>query len=251
MFSIDLSKRVAWVTGASRGIGRATAMALAEAGANVAVSYLSHDYEAHQVTEAIKEKGRAAISVQLDVTNIKSCEQAHEVITRELGPVDILVNNAGITKDNLFSLLEEDEWQDVLSTNILGTVNVTKLVIRDMMLKRHGRIINISSAAASKGGRGQANYAASKGAIEALSRSLAVELGRRGITVNCVAPGVIETDMSREVRALATEEILARQVIKRFGNPGEIGAWIAFLASEFSSFMTGEVIHIDGGLKLD
>ena len=251
MFSIDLSKRVAWVTGASRGIGRATAMALAEAGADVAVSYFSQDHEANQVTQAIKEKGRAAISVQLDIANLESCQNAHEVITRELGAVDILVNNAGITKDNLFSILEQDEWQDVLNTNLLGTVNVTKLVIKDMMLKRHGRIINISSAAASKGGRGQANYAASKGAIEAFSRSLAVELVRRGITVNCVAPGVIETDMSREIRALATEEILARQVIKRFGSAGEIGAWVAFLASEFSSFMTGEVIHIDGGLKLD
>jgi 3-oxoacyl-[acyl-carrier protein] reductase len=119
-----------------------------------------------------------------------------------------------------------------------------------MMLKRHGRIINISSAAASKGGRGQANYAASKGAIESMSRSLAVELGRRGITVNCVAPGVIETDMSREIRSLAAQEILSRQIIQRFGQTHEVAAWVVCLASDFGAFITGDVIHIDGGLKL-
>jgi 3-oxoacyl-[acyl-carrier protein] reductase len=186
----------------------------------------------------------------MDVRDLGSCERAYEHIVEKIGPVDILVNSAGIIKDDLFSMLDDDAWQGVLNTNVLGTVHTSRLVIKDMMLKRRGRIINISSAAATKGGRGQANYAASKGAIESMSRSLAVELGRRGITVNCVAPGVIETDMSREIRSLAAPEILSRQIIQRFGQPQEVAAWVVCLASDFGAFITGEVIHIDGGLKL-
>lgn len=250
MFRVDLSQRTAWVTGASRGIGRATALALGQAGADVAVGYNSHEKDALEVVQALKNLGVRALAIQHNVKDPLSCEQAHEAISKELGPIDILVNNAGMIKDDLFTMLETDSWDDVLGTNVMGTVNTTKLVIKDMMMKRRGRIINLSSAAASKGGRGQANYAASKGAIEAMSRSLAVELGRRGITVNCVAPGVIETDMSREIRALASEEILNRQIIKRFGAPREVAFWIVALASDFGEFITGEVIHIDGGLKL-
>ncbi len=132
----------------------------------------------------------------------------------------------------------------------MGAVHTTKCVVRDLMGKRWGRIINLSSVAGTKGGRGQSNYAASKGAIEAMTRSLAVELSRRNITVNCVAPGVIETDMSAEVRKLASQEILDRQLVKRFGTPAEVAAWIVFLASSYGEFMTGQVIHIDGGLKM-
>jgi 3-oxoacyl-[acyl-carrier protein] reductase len=250
MFTINLSGRLAWVTGGSRGIGKATALALAEAGADIAISYNSQEKEAHDVANEILNHGVKALAVRVDVNDPLGCEQAYEQISQTLGPVDILVNNAGIIKDDLFSMLDEEAWHGVLNTNLMGTVRTTKLVIKDMMLKRQGRVINISSAAASKGGRGQANYAASKGAIESMSRSLAVELGRRGITVNCIAPGVIETDMSREIRSLASQEILTRQIIQRFGHPNEVAAWVTFLASDFGAFITGEVIHIDGGLKL-
>jgi NAD(P)-dependent dehydrogenase (short-subunit alcohol dehydrogenase family) len=250
MFSIDLAGRLAWVTGASRGIGKATALALADAGANVAITYRTREKEAHEVVSEILKRGVKALATQMDSKNLQSCEQAHRQISDNLGVVDILVNNTGIIKDDLFSMLDDEAWQEVLTTNLFGTVHATRLVIKDMMLKRQGRIINLSSAAASKGGRGQANYAASKGAIESMSRSLAVELGRRGITVNCIAPGVIETDMSREIRSLAQQEILQRQIIQRFGQPNDIAAWIVFLASDFGAYITGEVIHIDGGLKL-
>ena len=147
-------------------------------------------------------------------------------------------------------MLEEDDWSNVINTNLMGTVNVTKTVIKDFMMQRWGRIINLSSVAATKGGRGQANYAATKGAIEAMSRSLSVELAKRNITVNCVAPGVIETEMSKAVRKLAHDEIMDRQLIKRYGTPEEIAAWIVFLASDFGEYMTGQVIHVDGGLKM-
>lgn len=250
MFSIDLAGRLAWVTGASRGIGKATALALADAGANVAITYRTREKEAHDVVSEILKRGVKALAIQMDSKNLQSCEQAHRQISDKLGVVDILVNNTGIIKDDLFTMLDDDAWQDVLTTNLIGTVHATRLVIKDMMLKRQGRIINISSAAASKGGRGQANYAASKGAIESMSRSLAVELGRRGITVNCIAPGVIETDMSREIRSLAQQEILQRQIIQRFGQPNDVAAWVVFIASDFGAYITGEVIHIDGGLKL-
>jgi 3-oxoacyl-[acyl-carrier protein] reductase len=147
-------------------------------------------------------------------------------------------------------MLEENDWHNVLDANVMGTARVSKQVIRGMMMKRWGRIINLSSVAATKAGRGQSNYAASKGAIEAMSRGLACEIGSRGITVNCIAPGVIETDMSEEVRKLASDEILDRQVVKRFGNPTEIAAWAVFLASDYGGFMTGQTIHIDGGMKM-
>jgi 3-oxoacyl-[acyl-carrier protein] reductase len=250
MFSIDLSGRLAWVTGGSRGIGKATALALADAGANVAITYRTREKEAHEVASEIVKRGVKSIAVQMDSRSLQSCDQAHGQISDKLGVVDILVNNTGIIKDDLFTMLDDGAWQDVIATNVLGTVHATRLVIKDMMLKRQGRIINISSAAASKGGRGQANYAASKGAIESMSRSLAVELGRRGITVNCIAPGVIETDMSREIRSLAQQEILQRQIIQRFGQPNDVAAWVVFIASDFGAYITGEVIHIDGGLKL-
>jgi len=250
MFEIDITQKVAWVTGASRGIGRETALALGRAGADVAVGYRSKVDEADAVVAAIREMGRKAIAVKMDVANRDDCEAAHNLITKELGVVDVLVNNAGVIADNLFIMLEQEEWEKVLDTNILGPVYTMKLCIRDMMMKRSGRIINLSSVAATRGGRGQANYAASKGAIEAMTRSLAVELGSRGITVNCVAPGVIDTDMSQEVIKLAKDEILSRQVVKRFGKPEEIAAWVLFLASSHGDFVTGQVIHVDGGLKM-
>lgn len=250
MFSIDLSGKVAWVTGGSRGIGRSIALSLAQAGCDVGIGYRSKTAEAEAVVAQIKEMGRKAIAIQMDIADSASCEKTYAIICKEIGKADILVNNAGVIADNLFVMLEDPDWKTVIDTNLMGVVNVSRCVVRDMMMKRWGRIINMSSVAGTKGGRGQTNYAATKGAIEAMSRSLAVELCKKNITVNCVAPGVIETDMSAEVRKLAESEILDRQLVKRFGKPEEIAAWVVFLASNFGEFITGQVIHVDGGLKM-
>jgi 3-oxoacyl-[acyl-carrier protein] reductase len=250
MFGISLAGKIAWVTGANRGIGRAAALALAQAGCDVAVSYRSHVEEAAAVVQEIAALGRRALAVAIDVADADACAAAHAEVVAGLGKVDILVNNAGVVSDNLFLMLEDADWRKVLDTNVMGVVNVTKTVIRDLMMKRWGRIINLSSVAGTKGGRGQSNYAASKGAIEAMTRSLAVELCKRNITVNCVAPGVIETEMSAEVRRLAEGEIMERLLIRRFGRPAEIAAWIVFLASDYGEYMTGQVVHVDGGLKM-
>lgn len=250
MFCIDLKGKIAWVTGGSRGIGRATALALAKAGCDVAVGYRAKAAEAEQVVQAAKAEGVRALAVQVDVADQAACEKAYETVAAELGKVDVLVNNAGVVRDNLFVMLEPEDWKTVLDTNLMGVVHATKTVVKDMMMKRGGRIINLSSAAGTKGGRGQANYAASKGAVEAMTRSLAVELSKRNITVNCVAPGVIETDMSAEVRKLGEQEIMDRMLIKRYGKPEEIAAWVVFLASEYAGFITGQVLGIDGGLKM-
>jgi 3-oxoacyl-[acyl-carrier protein] reductase len=250
MFSIDLTGRVAWVTGGSRGIGRAVVESLAKAGCDVAVGYRSKAAEAESICAAVKALGRRAVAVSMDVSDEASCVAAYEKVIKELGQADILVNSAGVVVDNLFQMLEPDDWKKVIDTNLMGVVHCIKCVAKDMMMKRWGRVINLSSVAASKGGRGQANYAASKGAVEAMTRSLAVEFARRNITVNCIAPGVIETDMSAEVRKIAEQEILDRQLVKRFGTPAEIAAWVVFAASDFAGFMTGEVIHVDGGMKM-
>lgn len=250
MFSIDLSGKVAWVTGGSRGIGKSIALSLAKAGCDVAVGYRSKQQEANEVVAQIKAMGRKAACMQMDVSDTASCEKAYTAVCAEVGKVDILVNNAGVIADNLFVMLEDADWKSVIDTNLMGVVHVTRCVVRDMMMKKWGRIINMSSVAGTKGGRGQSNYAATKGAIESMSRCLAGELCKKNVTVNCVAPGVIETDMSAEVRKLAESEILDRQLIKRFGKPDEIAAWVVFLASNFGDFITGQVIHVDGGLKM-
>ncbi len=250
MFDLKIDDKVAWVTGGSRGIGKSICLALAEAGCDVAVSYRSKKEEADEVVSAIEAKGRKAIAVQVDVSSVEQCEAAYAKVKENLGTADVLVNSAGVIADNLFFMIPEEDWKKVLDVNIMGTVHACRLVIRDMMSKRWGRIINLSSVAATRGGRGQANYAASKGAIEAMTRSMAAEIGRRGITVNCIAPGVIETDMSQEVIKLAKDDILGLQIIKRFGSPEEIAAWSVMLASDYGGFMTGQVLHVDGGMKM-
>jgi len=171
-------------------------------------------------------------------------------LVERAGRIDVLVNNAGVIRDNLLPLLEDDDLKTVFETNIEGVFHFCRAVVPYMMSKRHGRIVNRKSVSATKGGRGQTNYAASKGAVEAFTRSLAVEVGRRGLRVNAVAPGVIETEMSQEVRSLAGDEILSNVVLKRYGLPAEIAEAVWFLSSDLSGYITGQVLPVDGGFKM-
>jgi 3-oxoacyl-[acyl-carrier protein] reductase len=250
MFSINLEGHRAWVTGASRGIGRATALALAAAGSDVAIGFHRGETEALAVVREIEALGRRAVAVGGDVASAADCERMHAEMTKVLGPIDILVNNAGIQRNNMFLLLEQADWDAVLGTNFMGHVNPTRAVVKGMWARKWGRIINMSSVAATRGSRGQANYAASKGAIEALTQTLAVEFAPRRITVNCVAPGPVETEIwGEEWDAPKREAIVARHLVKRFATADEIAGWIVILASKYGEIVTGETFHIDGGCQ--
>ncbi len=252
MFELNLEGHLAWITGSSRGIGSQIVLACAKAGADVVICYNKSKTEAEQIANSVEtEYKRKALLVELDTTQEESCSSAYERIQSSFNrSPDILVNCAGITRDNLFLMTPSSDWEDILKVNLMGYVNTTRLVLQDMAYNRWGRVINISSVAATKGGRGQANYAASKGAVEAMSRSLACEVAKQGIRVNCIAPGVVDTKMSKEVRSLASDEILKRQLVKRFATCEEIAAWVVMLCSDYGDFVTGTTIHIDGGLKM-
>jgi 3-oxoacyl-[acyl-carrier protein] reductase len=250
VLEIDLSGKRAWVTGGSRGIGRATCLALARAGCDVAVGFHSAATAADAVVAEVVALGRRAIAVGGDLGQVAAREAAHQRIASELGHVDILVNNAGAIRDKLFLLLDESDWSSVIDANLMSTVNATRTAVRAMWPKRAGKIINISSVAATRGGAGQSNYVATKAAIEGITRSLAVEFGARKITVNCIAPGVIETEMSEALIASSRAGLLERQIIKRFGAAHEIAAWVVWLASAHADFVSGQVFHVDGGLKM-
>lgn len=250
MLGIELTGKKVWITGGSRGLGAAMALAFAKAGADVAISWRTGEAAAQEVAKSIESLGVRALSLQCDVADMTSVEKTRDQIEQAFGGVDILVNNAGVVRDNLFMMLEDKDWQDVFATNVMGAVHCTRAVVRGMMMRRWGRIINMSSISASRGGRGQGNYAASKGALESLTQSLAAELASRNILVNCIAPGVIETDMTKEVIGLAKQMILDHQLIKRHGKPEDIATWAVMLASEHAAFMTGQVITVDGGFLL-
>lgn len=250
MFELDLQGKRAWVTGGSRGIGRAVVLALARAGCDVAVGYNSNAAEAEAVVEEVRNLGRLAVAIGGDLAHVQLTEDCYARIVAALGPVDILVNNAGVIRDNLFLLLDDNDWSAVIDSNLRSCVNATRAATRTMWKKKQGRIVNVSSVAATRGGAGQANYVATKGAIEAMTRSLAVEFAPRNITVNCVAPGVIDTEMSKPFVAAAGEGLLARQLVKRLGTPEEIAGWVVMLCSSYGDFVTGQILHVDGGLKM-
>jgi len=237
------------VTGGSRGIGRAIVETLAAAGMNVTCTYREKATEAAAVVAA-DEEGRITAE-KLDVRDAAACTDLVEKVVERHGRVDLLVNNAGVIRDNPLTILEEDDVRVVLETNVTGTINLSRAVAPHMISKRRGKIINISSVAGEKGGRGQTNYAASKGAINAVTRSLAVELAPRSITVNAVAPGVIETEMSREVRERAKDEVLSRILLRKIGRPVDVAYAVWFLASRFADYITGQVLHVDGGFKME
>jgi 3-oxoacyl-[acyl-carrier protein] reductase len=243
--------KVAVVTGGSRGIGRAIVELFAAEGADVTFFYQGRRDAADDVVATATAKGHLVAGMQVDVRDSAACRGAAGRIADAKGRIDILVNNAGIIRDNVLVGLEDEDIRTVLDVNVAGVFNVTRAVAPYMISKRAGRIVNLSSVSGAKGGRGQTNYAASKGAIDGLTRALAAELAPRKIAVNAVAPGVIETDMSEAVRDLAGDEIKGRILMKRFGQPREIATAVWFLASSLADYVTGQVLYVDGGFKME
>jgi 3-oxoacyl-[acyl-carrier protein] reductase len=245
---MNLNGKIALITGASRGIGRACALHFASLGAAVAVNYSTSSAQAEEAVREIVDKGGKALAVKADVSNAAEVEAMFDETINTLGGLDILVNNAGITKDTLLIRMKEEDWDRVLDINLKGAFLCTKQAAKYMMKKRQGRIINISSVIGIAGNSGQANYAASKAGIIGFSKSAAKELASRGILVNIIAPGFIETDMTGVLPEHVKEAILAQIPLGRYGNPMDIAYLAAFLASEQSQYITGQVIHVDGGM---
>ena len=239
-----LTDKIALVTGASRGIGKAVALALAEQGATV-VGTATTEQGAEGITNELSAFGGRG--VVLNVTDEAACDELLAELAKEGGP-HILVNNAGITRDGLAMRMKDEEWLDVIQTNLNSVFRLCRGVTRPMMKAREGRIINITSVIASVGNPGQANYAAAKAAVAGMSRSLASELGSRNITVNCVAPGFIDTDMTRSLSEDATDALLSRIPLSRFGQPEDIANAVVFLASPQASYITGTTLHVNGGM---
>ena len=248
---MTLENQVALVTGGSRGIGKAIVLKLAEAGAKVAFVYRSKSAEADALVAEVAAAGGTAKAYQGDVADPATAGRVGEAVLAEFGRIDILVNNAGVIRDGLFVRMEPSAWREVLATNLDGTFYFCKAVAEQMVFKqRSGRIVNISSVAGSHVNAGQANYSASKGAVNALTKVLAMEMGKRGITVNAVAPGFIETDMSEAVRNKAGDIIKKAIPLNRLGNPADIANVVLFLCGPAASYITGQVITVDGGLSL-
>lgn len=245
-----LKGKTAVITGASRGIGRAIALELAEQGANVVVNYSGSEAKAHEVVEEIKGIGGNAIAVRANVASMDDVQAMIKECISEFGTIDILVNNAGITRDNLLMRMKEDEWDDVININLKGVFNATKAVTRQMMKQRSGRIINIASIVGVSGNPGQANYVAAKAGVIGLTKTTAKELASRHITVNAIAPGFITTDMTDKLTEEVKTEMLKIIPLARFGEAKDISAVVSFLASENSSYITGQTIHVDGGMVM-
>ena len=248
--TIDLTGKVALITGGARGIGAAISRELSGRGATVVINYQRSKEAAERLEEEIVKSGGAARSFQADVSKPDDVDAMFAFIKDSYKRLDILVNNAGIIRDKLLLSMKFDDWRSVMETNVTGAFLCTQRAV-EMMLRQHGgKVITIASVAAISGGRGQTNYAASKGALVAFTRASAVEMARKGIIFNAVLPGVIETDMSKTVRDRASQELLERIPVRRFGQPGEVASLVAFLASDESNYIVGQAIVVDGGLTI-
>ncbi len=247
---MNLEGKTALVTGASRGIGREIALELARNGANVVVNYAGNKELAEKVAEEIRSLGRESFTIQADVAKSEDVDRMVKETIDRFGSLHILVNNAGITRDNLIMRMKEEDWDAVVNTNLKSVFLTTKAVTRQMMRQRYGRIINISSIVGISGNAGQANYTAAKSGIIGLTKTAAKELASRNITVNAVAPGFIETDMTDELPENIKEELFKQIPLGRLGQPEDIAYTVAFLASERSSYITGQVIQVNGGMYM-
>jgi 3-oxoacyl-[acyl-carrier protein] reductase len=244
-----LENEIAFITGASRGIGQAIAIELAAQGATV-IGTATSEKGAAAITEYLQQKHAKGVGMMLDVTNQASVEKVVTDIEGQFGTVSILVNNAGITRDNLLMRMKEEEWDDIMQTNLTSLFRVTKACLRAMMKARRGRIISIASVVGVSGNAGQANYAAAKAGVIGFTKSLAREVGSRGITANVVAPGFIDTDMTRELPEAQKQALLNQIPLSRLGKPEEIAHAVAFLASPGAAYITGETLHVNGGMYM-
>lgn len=247
---MSLSEKTALVTGGSRGIGKAICLRLSAMGCTVAVNYVSNPAAAEETVQAIHDQGGRGFLLQFDVADGSAIQKAVQQVNEEYGGPDILVNNAGITRDGLMARMKEDDWNTVVDTNLKGAFLCSKAVMRGMMKKRWGRIINISSVIGFLGNGGQVNYSAAKAGMIGLTKSMARELAPRQVTVNAVAPGYIITDMTSGLTDDIQEAIKAQIPLGKFGRPDDVASCVAFLASEDSAYLTGQTLHVNGGMYM-
>ena len=249
-YSLDLTGKIALITGGSRGIGKAIALAFSSKGANVAITYANSSGSAGQVTEEINKLGSDAMSIQANSSDFSRANEVIDEVLQKWGKIDILVNNAGITRDGLILRMSEDQWDQVIETNLKGIFNYSKAVARPMMKNRGGSVINTGSIVGLTGNAGQSNYAASKAGLVGFTKSYAKELASRNIRANVVAPGYIHTDMTNILDEKVLNDIKEATPLGRAGNVEEVAAACLFLASDLSSYITGEVIRVDGGMAI-
>ncbi|MCR2043315.1 3-oxoacyl-[acyl-carrier-protein] reductase [Anaerosalibacter massiliensis] len=247
---MTLSKKNALITGGSRGIGRAIAMELSRQGINIIITYNSSEEKALEVIKEVENNGVKGLAIKADVSTEEDVKNMMKTIKNQFDSVDILVNNAGVTKDNLLLRMKTEEWDKVMDTNLKGVYLCTKAVARGMMKKRYGKIINIASVVGISGNAGQGNYSASKAGVIGFTKSIAKELGSRGITVNGVAPGFVETDMTEVLSEDIKKHSLNMIPLKRFGKPEDIANVVGFLCSEKADYITGQIINVDGGMLM-
>lgn len=245
-----LKDKVAIVTGGTRGIGRAIALKLAHEGANIVINYRNSDKEAEELKAILEEKGVKVLTVKCDISNFEDSKNFIDKCKEVFGKIDILVNNAGITKDTLIMRMKEEDFDSVIDVNLKGTFNCAKHASAIMLKQRFGKIINMTSVVGIAGNAGQVNYAASKAGVIGLTKSLAKELGSRGITVNAVAPGFINTDMTASLSEKVKEEASKNIPLKRLGEPEDVANLVGFLASDAANYITGQVVNVDGGMVM-
>lgn len=245
-----MENKVALITGGSRGIGKAIALKLSKKGYDIAISYINNDEKAKEVIEEIEKNNVKALAIKADVSKEEEVDKMMEMIKEQLGTIDVLVNNAGITRDNLLLRMKTADWDQVMDTNLRGVYLCTKAVARGMMKKRYGKIVNITSVVGISGNAGQGNYSASKAGVIGFTKSIAKELGSRGININAVAPGFIETAMTHVLDEDIKEEMIKTIPLNRVGKPEDVANLVAFLCSKESDYITGQIIHVDGGMLM-